>query len=223
MATFYTSKIISGEITTFSQFAKMYMRAFSACIHQCDEDLNEPPKLAELDVEYRTKLIRQSGRSQVAISRLKRSSVKSLRNKFMKQVMEDIKHYDKLNKESIRTRERCTAILEEARQYVPPTTDHNNFKQSLIDQLESTIHLDGSDYYAKELGRIAVKIANFNPEDYRQSQINKHQDIINYNKKELIKEDVHVANQNAWITAAFNSINDMDKKHHPGCSTSVID
>ena len=52
MPTGYTEDIYNGKDVTFKDFALKCARAFGACVHQRDDDANDPPKLREPNTGY---------------------------------------------------------------------------------------------------------------------------------------------------------------------------
>lgn len=200
MPTGYTAKICEGD-QTFKEFALTCARAFGACFHQRDEGLDQPPKLQEPDDYYMEEL----DKAIKELERFKNLSNEELSvmasdkfNEEVRQIKQDISN----KKEA---KDRIKKMLTEAKEYNTPTTDHDEFKKFMIDQLEQTLKWEGDlSYYENSLKRFKL----LSGEEYRNSVIEGLQNHVEYCKKFYAKEINRVDEHNKWLKELINSLNE---------------
>jgi hypothetical protein len=204
MPTGYTAGILDGEINTFEEFAKTCMRAFGATIHMRDEPLSktyEPEKTSD----YHKR----------AISKKKKEL-----DDFLKLSDEELIEQDKISintsidycvKEILKRKLnliKLNNIIIQVKEWEPPTSEHQEFKNFMINQLDQTIRYDcDCNYYKKELKRLKKKLTNLKAEDIRKERIKEINEDFQYHTKSFKEEKERVNERNKWVTDLLGSIN----------------
>lgn len=139
MPTGYTDRVRSGDMTTFPEFAMSCARAFGANIMLRDEPSSTPiPEQYELgqyyvdrvpEAEKRLAELRQRTESEWAAAYVLATADEANAEKaeFAKQSEE---------------RARYERMLADVRAWKPPSEEHTQFKEFMIEQLESSIKFD---------------------------------------------------------------------------------
>jgi hypothetical protein len=206
MPTGYTAGILDGEIKTFPQFAKNCMRAFGATIHMRDEPLEK---------EYEPRVPSDYYSKNVSEKKTQISEYKTLSDKEIiakeKQRLEEGKNYHlKSIKTTKANKKRLVKILKEAREFIPPTAEHNEFKKFMIEQLESTIDFDCSTKYHDEaLIEIEKTLANMNAARLRKMVIEEMEKSLSYYIEEEAKEIKRCNDSNKWVNQVFESLKNV--------------
>lgn len=131
MPTAFTDYIETGEITKFSDFAKLCTRAFGAAIHMRDESLDTPYIKREVDLYYKERV---SG-IENEIKTLK-DNPSEVYESYKKALSEDINLYkDEINERNSR-KKIVASLIREANEWIPPTKEHENFKNFVLEQLK---------------------------------------------------------------------------------------
>ena len=203
MPTGYTAGILDGEIKTFSQFAKTCMRAFGATIHMRDEPNNkeyEPRK----ESSYHAKEI---AKAKKILRYVKSLSDEQIKNKRIQEFNKSYANYNKYIKKSNKDRKKLEVILSEIRAWTPPTSEHQNFKKFMDEQITGTIDHDcKNDYWEEKLAEINNGLSNINISEARKEMISNAKWNIDYHTKEKKREVESCDDSNKWVTDLLNSI-----------------
>jgi hypothetical protein len=192
MPTGYTSDIYENKNVSFENFALQCARAFGACVWQRDEPMTNKPKLQEPDIEYYVK----------KIAELKKFK-KPTKVEFKKYILENISSLEADVKKSNDMALRYEQMLRKARAWVPPSKDHENFKQFMIDQLVSSIQYDCHVSYHQE------QIKGFKEmtyESYISNLIHSNKERLKDCVESIKKAKDSTAKNNEWITLLFDSL-----------------
>lgn len=190
MPTGYTEGIASGQITSFEEYALLCARNFGACIMLRDEPLTpDIPEFQPSDyhvtalLEARTKLhsfINMSEEERLKLYREERS-------KETERAIEKLAEIDE-------QKSRYEAMLEKAKQFKPPTPEHQEYARFLISQLIESIKWDcDTDYYDK----ILAKQITF--EAWEAEKLNELESNLQYHIKEQREEVERTNSRNKWI------------------------
>ncbi len=196
MATGYTYNVVEGKTTEFKDFLLQCARAFGPCILQRDDDLKEPPKLSE-DDNYHLELWEE------AKNNLKSAEFQTLEQftQMEKWKIKDRHNYlVENNKEKQIQKDRLEKMLESVRAWIPPSTDYENLKVFMIEQLEDIMKYDGN---VKPVPEINYDI------DYaqlREEKIRYLKRDVEYHHNKHLEEVENVKRQNEWITKLYESI-----------------
>ena len=204
MPTGYTAGIIDGEITTFEQFATQCTRAFGATIHMRDNPMDSPYE-PRTPSDYHTNSI-QSKRER--LEEIESMSDEKIVEDFNTQLGEDLKYHQTKMEEDKRNLEKLNSMLESAKSWIPPTEDHQSFRNFMIEQIESTIKVDGDpSYHVNKMVGIKKQMEEgINPKEYREETIQEIKGQISYHETEYQKELVRCKDSNDWMDKFFESI-----------------
>lgn len=89
-------------------------------------------------------------------------------------------------------------MLKKAYEWIPPTQDHVNLKELMIDQLKKSIEWDCSYKYSTP--------ERLTPKEWKNTQIKRIKDSIKYHEKSAKEEIERCNGANAWIDALLASL-----------------
>ena len=201
MPTAFTDYIEKGEITKFSDFAKLCTRAFGVAIHMRDESLDTPYIKREVDLYYKERV---SG-IENEIKTLK-DNPSEVYESYKKALSEDINLYkDEINERNSR-KKIVASLIREANEWIPPTKEHENFKNFVLEQLKYAQTDVDTFYYEttiidwqKELDTLTLE--KFVEE--RTSELN--EELINA-KDDLEQQQKSCDESNQWVEELFKSL-----------------
>jgi len=186
MPTGYTAGILDGKVNTFEEFATVCTRAFGATIHMRDNPMDSPYE-PRTPSDYHTNSI-QSKRER--LEEIESMSDEKIVEDFNTQLGEDLKYHQTKMEEDKRNLEKLNSMLESAKSWVPPTEDHQPFRNFMIEQIESTIKVDGDpSYHVNKIVGIKKQMEEgINPKEYREETIQEIKSQISYHETEYQKE-----------------------------------
>lgn len=204
MPTGYTAGIIDGEITTFEQFATRCTRAFGATIHMRDDSLDtlyEPRTPSEYSLNSL-----QSQREE--LERMESLTDEDIVQEFEVSRRDSLEYHEKGLEKDKANLEKLNSILSSAKAWVPPTEEHEGLRDFMIEQIESTIKVDGDpSYHVNKIVQIKQEIEEgIDPKVYREERIKEIKDKISYYEIEHQKELVRCKQSNDWMEKFFESI-----------------
>ena len=204
MPTGYTAGILDGKVNTFEEFATVCTRAFGATIHMRDNPMDSPYE-PRTPSDYHTNSI-QSKRER--LEEIESMSDEKIVEDFNTQLGEDLKYHQTKMEEDKRNLEKLNSMLESAKSWVPPTEDHQPFRNFMIEQIESTIKVDGDpSYHVNKMVEIKKQMEEgINPKEYREETIQEIKSQISYHETEYQKELVRCKDSNDWMDKFFESI-----------------
>jgi hypothetical protein len=187
----YTSDIYNGKEVTFKDFALGCARAFGACVMQRDDPADEKPKIMP-EESYHTEKLKNLGEFK-----------KPTEAEFESYVKETIADYEKSIKEKNELKKRYSDILEKAKNWQPPTKEHERLKAFMIEQLADSSSFDcGVSFYESEL----TSLSAMTYEDYVTKKLAVHNGSIKYHKEYEAKDLDNIKQRNKWITDLCNSL-----------------
>ena len=204
MPTGYTAGILDGKVNTFEEFATVCTRAFGATIHMRDNPMDSPYE-PRTPSDYHTNSI-QSKRER--LEEIESMSDEKIVEDFNTQLEEDLKYHQTKMEEDKRNLEKLNSMLESAKSWVPPTEDHQPFRNFMIEQVESTIKVDGDpSYHVNKMVGIKKQMEEgINPKEYREETIQEIKSQISYHETEHQKELARCKDSNDWMEKFFESI-----------------
>ena len=204
MPTGYTAGILDGKVNTFEEFATVCTRAFGATIHMRDNPMDSPYE-PRTPSDYHTNSI-QSKRER--LEEIESMSDEKIVEDFNTQLGEDLKYHQTKMEEDKRNLEKLNSMLGSAKSWVPPTEDHQPFRNFMIEQIESTIKVDGDpSYHVNKMVGIKKQMEEgINPKEYREETIQEIKSQISYHETEYQKELVRCKDSNDWMDKFFESI-----------------
>ena len=192
MPTGYTSDIYNGKEVTFKDFALGCARAFGACVMQRDDPADEKPKIMP-EESYHTEKLKNLGEFK-----------KPTEAEFESYVKETIADYEKIIKEKNELKKRYSDILEKAKNWQPPTKEHERLKAFMIEQLTDSSSFDccGLDHYEHELKVISAMTYKH----YVKKKLAEYNRSIEYHKEYEAKDLFNIKQRNKWIKDLYDSL-----------------
>jgi len=203
MATGYTDKIVNGKMRNFNDFAKLCVRAFGATIHMKEDSLDMAYVTRTPSFTYNDDIKRLKSR----ITNLKKLSDTQITNKRFKDLKSDIKYHENEIKRQLKIKSRLEAILQKANEWNPPTTEHVEYKNFMIQQLTDTIKWDVRiDYHQKAIATAKRQARKINPKALRNRYIKEaNEEIVRYTKHD--KDEIkRCESANKWISDVFATL-----------------
>ena len=188
----YTENIYYGKEVTFKDFALGCARAFGACIMQRDDPVDEKPKIMP-EESYHTE----------ELKKLKKFK-KPTKAQFDSYVKETIADCEKSIKEKNELKKRYSDILEKAKNWQPPTKEHERLKAFMIEQLTDSKNFDcgGLDYYEHEIKVVSAMTYK----DYVTKKLIEHNRSIERHKEYEARDINNIKQRNKWIKDLYDSL-----------------
>ena len=195
MPTGFTDKIKNKDYS-FSQYAMDCSRYFGACVTIRDESKDFEIKKLEPS-NYHLNQIEELENEFEKISNMSEKEIK-LECLFEHQKAIDYqKEKIKKNNELL---ENYNSMLEKTKNWCPPTSEHNELKNFMIEQIETSIEWDCDvSYYLKE---IKLKTS----EEWKKEKIENILEDLEYHKEKNIKEIQMTNERNLWISTLKESL-----------------
>lgn len=196
MPTGYTTGVADGTITDFTEYALQCARAFGACITLRDESISSDIPHFEVNNYYKIKLS-EARRDLATFLAMDESQQQKL---YMEEYKNNIEVANKGIAEKQNQLQRYEKMLEMAKQFLPPSQDHINYANFLIDQLEESIKWDCDTSYYEKLKE---------PIEFEVWQSKKIKDLnwnIQYNEKSHKEEIERIESRNRWVSQLKESL-----------------
>lgn len=199
MATGYTASVQSGEVTELDDFVMSCARAMGACIMQRDDNPNDPPKLEEPSDHYDKRLAELEAEK----AKLTTMTWEEVVKQFHQDKLDSTKRCHEAIDEKKRYEQLYRAMLTKVHAWMPPSDDHVNFKEFMVEQLTSSIDFDCSvDYYMDQLNDMASET----PEDWFEARKAENERSLEYYTKARQEKIDRVEERNRWKTQLFESL-----------------
>ena len=201
MPTGYTYGIIEGKINTFKEFATTCMRAF--VMHMRD-DPNDKEYYDREPSDYHKKAIKSAKRKLKKIKALSDEDIISVETKRLKK---DRRYHNNSNRTTIENKKKLVKLLNEAKLYNPPTSQHQGIKDFMIEQLTSTIDFDGNNnYHLKAIAEIDYSLNEMNLNKIRKEIMRQANWDLDYHEKEHKEEVERCDDSNKWASDFIKSL-----------------
>jgi hypothetical protein len=199
MPTGYTANIENDM--TFEDYVLGCARAFGATMHQRDDNMNDKPKLRNIESSHHIDAL---SRAKAEVAKLEAMRGVNDRTAFGKKVIEEeaASNQEYFNKK-VSLRNKYEAMLQKAYNWFPPTPDHENLKKFMIEQITQSIDFDCDTKYAMD--RLTA-LSKANPLDKYKEALNRAYKDVEYHETELMKERERNAGANKWISALYDSL-----------------
>lgn len=195
MPTGYTADVADGKVTDFATFALRCARAFGATIMQHDDDMHDMPKHREESDYYATSLA--TARAELdALNRMTPADVVAAYEARYQGRVESAQRYAAQRAEQQR---RYEAMLADVNAWEPPTAQHVNLKQFMVDQLTESIRFDCAPGYDDTPERE-------DPKAWYDAELKRVHERVSRAAANLEDERARVAGANAWIDALYASL-----------------
>jgi hypothetical protein len=188
----YTENIYYGKEVAFKDFALGCARAFGACVMQRDDPADVKPKIMP-EESYHTEKLKNLGEFK-----------KPTEAEFESYVKETIADYEKSIKEKNELKKRYSDILEKAKNWQPPTKEHERLKAFMIEQLTDSRSFDcgGLDYYEHEIKVVSAMTYK----DYVTKKLTEHNRSIERHKEYEARDINNIKQRNKWIKDLYDSL-----------------
>ena len=195
MPTGYTAKLVqSGQ--TFQEFVMTCARAFGALITLRDDMTGTIPEKFE-QTDYYEKKIRES---RDKLSHLYEMDKEAMERHGETLKNEEITNYKKYIQNITKENRRLGAMKVQVKNWIPPTPDHVELKNFMLQQIE--ISKTDLQYYQD-----ALQIAeSTSVQKYFWDSLSKCTNDIKYSIEENLKEIERVNNKNKWLKELRDSI-----------------
>ncbi|MFA5323879.1 MAG: hypothetical protein WC373_14505 [Smithella sp.] len=197
MPTGYTAEIKNG--ITFNQYAMSCSRAFGALIMMRDEPADAPIPDEFKPSDYHVKALAEAEEKLRAFQLLSKEECNLEMEKERKEL---INHARRQIADSNDLHQKYIAMLAQVKEYIPPSTEHEEFKKFMISQIEESIKFDCVEsYYANELKGFPTSVG-----EYKKQTINKLMRDIAYHTKENAEEIMRTNSCNLWVKQLKESL-----------------
>jgi hypothetical protein len=199
MPTGYTSDLYDLKPVTRNEFILKCARAFGATIEQRDDPLSVLPKPRIARTEYMdSNILRAKRERREAVQWTKEEAIAQAKKKND----ESLAYWEEANKKALARRRNYERILAEVDAWTPPTPDHVELKNFMIDQLRSSIEWDCKMYDPP---------TPTTGEEYRHSVMQQADRDVEYYTKERQAEIDRASGSNGWITSLYNSLENYER------------
>lgn len=203
MATGYTYRIVSGEITTFPEFAKICMRAFGACMHMKEDSLDKDYE-EDKPSDYHVKQIETSQRE---LNRIRTLSDEQIIEEERKKLEDENKYWVDSLQKSERVKKTTLKMIEDCEKWTPPTDEHREYKKFMLEQLRTVLLHDCDISYAvTHLEKLDIELKNINPAVVREAKIKNLQERVNSSIESYKKDVISCAKSNKWVHDILDSL-----------------
>jgi hypothetical protein len=189
MPTGYTAAVKDG--ITFEQFALRCARAMGALVTLRDEPMDAPlPEKLEPSSYYANKV----AETQAELSRLHALTPEQAETEASRRHAEAVTYNQQRIDEINALRSRYLFLLTEVKLWQPPTTEHEPFKDFMIEQLESSLRFDCDvSYYVMNQPKQRTG------DEYRSEQVLEALRSLTYYQQQYANEVERTAERNAWL------------------------
>ena len=199
MPTGYTLDLYDGKDLTFEEFALKCARAFGALISMRDEPIDAPIPERFEPSDYHLKELEKAKKRLKEIKEWNEDKAKQEAERAYQEALKKREEFIKKNK---LIRKRYEDMLSKVREWKPPTPDHVDLKKFMIQQLEDSIAFD---CFIPEMPQ------RLSGEEYKEQQIKKALNDIDYHEREYAKEVNRVHERNKWLLLLRESLK-IDKQ-----------
>ena len=194
MPTGYTLDLYDGKDITFEEFVLRCARAFGALIDMRDEPMDAPiPERFEPSDYHLKELIKAKKR----LEEVKGWDEEKAEQEAERAYRDALKKREEFIEKNKLIHKRYEDMLSKVREWKPPTPDHVDLKKFMIQQLEDSIEFD---CFIPEMPQ------SLSGEEYKEQQIKKALDDIDYHEKEYAKEVSRVHERNKWLLLLRESL-----------------
>jgi hypothetical protein len=198
MPTGYTSELYYGKDVSMKDYILTCARAFGAFISMRDEPSSTPAPDEFTPEDYHKNKVEDA---KEELSRLevitKEEIVKLIDEKFIKDIQCNKDSFEKNKK----LKNKYSSMINEIKNWNPPTKDHEELKKFCIEQLENSLSFDCHDdyYYLKPIEKVSVEV-------WLENEKNMCLHNISYHTQKYQEEIERIDQRNAWIKALNNSL-----------------
>lgn len=204
MPTGYTYGIIEGKIKTFPEFAKLCMRAFGATVHMRGSDIEakyEPQLPAEKYYDSEIEKYNQ------ILLKANSSSDEELINERIQELKTNKEYHLTAIEKAKSASLKLIPFLEQINNWNPPTPEHEEVKNFMLEQIKETLKRDG-DYSYHENAILELNNTGkiIDATQIRKENIELAQKNISYFIKSKYEDIERCKKANQWVEDFLNSL-----------------
>lgn len=198
MPSAFTEKVITGEMTTFQEFAMLCARAMGVSITMRDDPLDKPiPEKFEPE-NYHLKGI-QSAKDK--LTSLGKMSLKDANISTEKSFVKEHDSWVEYRNQKRLNGDRCRAMICKVDRWTPPTSEHDEMKKFMLSQLAETLRFDGDEDMS--FFEEPIRMGGQAWLAQQTAQANKD---LQYHSEQYAKDIKRNNERNAWIRALRDSL-----------------
>ena len=193
MPTGYTADVQSGKVTDFAEFAMNCARAFGACIAL--RDLPKEPIPDEFKSRTHNAVWAEQARAELqALLEMTPSQIAEACESDYQSRLKSHRETQERNRVELR---RYTDMLAKVEAWNPPTADHVELKQFMLEQLRDSIKFDIHEFDEPKRETVA---------DWQIARVSDLRKTIARNERCQREEDDRTASRNEWIAELRKSL-----------------
>jgi hypothetical protein len=195
MPTGYTAGVADGTIKDFKTFALRCARNFGALVTMRDEPFDaEIPESFEPSSYYKEKL----ENSLNDFENFKKLTNEQIEEQCQKSYEDELASYNEYKEKDLIQQQNYENMLKKVKDWNPPTSEHQNMKKFMVEQLTESIRFDCG-YSRQEPIKLSSK-------EWAEKEFNKINKDIEYYQKALAEEEARCRERTEWIKALRNSL-----------------
>ncbi len=196
MPTGYTSLIEQGA--SFNEFVLRCARSMGALVEMRDDSMKAKIRLPKPSGYYKKRLAEAQRKASNLARKNIGEALKLAKKMAAKEYALAVQHHQDRLKEIDALRQRYESMLAEVIAWTPPTTDHNNLKKFMIEQITSTIEFDCTLLDEPRLRTPAQQLAFLLTDSERD---------LEFTAKSYEEELQRCRERSGWIEALVQSLN----------------
>lgn len=197
MPTGYTASI-ENDIE-FEDFVLGCARAFGACLHQRDENMNIKPTLRKEDNYYPERI----EKTKIELQKLEAMKPQDQVEYGKVEIARELEFQQKFFNDKVLLKNKYDAMLDKVQAWNPPTPHHTELKGFMIKQIEDSIRADCDTAYTLE--RITT-LSQERPAVVFSKALDKARRDLEYYTEQLEKNTTDIRESNEWIVELYKSL-----------------
>ena len=193
MPTGYTYPVVEGKISDFPTFAMTCARAFGALVTMRDDPADAPIPEEFKPSDWNEKRLAESRAKLAEIQALTPEQAEAVAAAEYTAALASHEEYERKEQEA---EQRLDAMLEKVNAWKPPTAEHVEMKNFMIEQIRISKR---GDYRSKPPEKLGGR-------DWMREKIEKLHHDIGYHAAEHAKEVARAAGRTEWIKALRASL-----------------
>lgn len=205
MPTGYTYIIADG--ISFKNFVLRCARNFGALVTMRDDSLDVEVPDEILPSDYHKK---EMEKIRIKLENAKKMDLDTAEECASKEFLDAVISHSKSFLKTVELRQKYIEMLSKVNSWIPPTKDHENLKEFMIDQITTSIEFDCS---AKFIGRLQSEIINPKENlikktgnEWLSNHIAELENNLEYHTKEYLEEVERCKERTEWIQALKQSL-----------------
>ncbi|MED1789090.1 hypothetical protein P4V47_16630 [Brevibacillus laterosporus] len=204
MPTGYTSSIYDGENVSVKEYISTCARAFGAYVLVRDEPLNKKVPDEFLPSPYHKK---QLEKAKTDLEKFSAMTLEEAELIIGEEHKKEVERKSNVYTKQLDLSNRYKKMLEEVREWQPPTKEHSTLKAFCVKQL-----VDSLNYDCTSLEKIFNETVKPTPEEWLHKRVNSCLADIEYHLKKWEEEIEQTNKRNLWIKQLNDSLDELNKR-----------